>query len=164
MKIGDKVHVTAAIHGFVQTVGMKKKKILIVELQQYRQHHLLAENVLHIKAVNTLWMATRPSARWANNSSQIKWQSGYFVFRTTNQLELICMSAKSRYVAAERSATSTALGGRQFFLVWLEARKCFSEAINDSAAFCLLWLLLRSALVTHVIMWINAHDPAHSIQ
>lgn len=26
MKIGDKVHVTAAIHGFVQTVGMKKKK------------------------------------------------------------------------------------------------------------------------------------------
>lgn len=55
MKIGDKVHVTAAIHAFVQTVGMKKKKkILIVELQQYRQHHLLAENVLHIKAVNTL--------------------------------------------------------------------------------------------------------------
>lgn len=55
MKIGDKVHITAAIHAFVQTVGMKKKKkILIVELQQYRQHHLLAENVLHIKAVNTL--------------------------------------------------------------------------------------------------------------
>lgn len=25
MKIGDKVHVTAAIHAFVQSVGMKKK-------------------------------------------------------------------------------------------------------------------------------------------
>lgn len=26
MKIGDKVHITAAINAFVQSVGMKKKK------------------------------------------------------------------------------------------------------------------------------------------